>query len=306
MTALCRSLIGTLGMVVMLGFTTMEVAAYPRYDQGCMACHGDFNSGSYVSMSDGQAWGTNLMDGHLNAFVPGGCDVCHKSGPRGDVALNLSSGEGGLDPIGCLGCHGRDEGSGVSGAGLRQHHYNNFVTVCGNAGCHPGDANPAVFTTVGEHVMPPYYANPGTFSATIPDSPCNEAPGYTEDVLGVAGTGLDNDGDNVYDDTDACVATGIEDKLSYNLELHQNFPNPFNPGTTIRFSLQHVSKVRLDIFTSDGGLVRTLLAQELPPGVYDIPWNGRDAAGSPISSGVYFYRLQSAEEQLTNRMILLK
>jgi hypothetical protein len=164
-----------------------------------------------------------------------------------------------------------------------------------------------VFNTVGENVPPPYYANPGTFFATIPDSPCNSAPGYSEDVLGVAGTGLDNDGDDDYDGSDVdCVASGVEDILSYNLELHQNFPNPFNPGTTIRFSLQRASRVRVDVFSSDGRLVRTLLSQELPPGAYDIPWNGRDASGNPISSGVYFCRLQSGEEQFTNRMVLLK
>jgi hypothetical protein len=202
-----------LGAVALLVSVALDLAAYPRYNddgvapfndpEACKSCHGDYNSGSYVSNADGQAWGTNLMDGH-QLFIPNGCNVCHKSGPKGDVALNLSSGEGGLAPIGCLGCHGRDDGTGtVTGAGLRQHHWRNGTTVCGNAGCHPGDSNPASYTPVGEDVLPPYYANPGTFSATMPDHPCNlQGFGYSEDIAGTALGGLDNDGDNVYDTLD--------------------------------------------------------------------------------------------------------
>ncbi|MDH3217349.1 MAG: hypothetical protein OEN01_13865, partial [Candidatus Krumholzibacteria bacterium] len=159
----------------------------------------------------------DLMNGHMNAFIPGGCDVCHKGGPRGDVALNLSVGEGGLPGIGCIGCHGRAEtqaGGAVTGAGLRQHHWRNSVQVCGNAGCHPSDSNPAGFTTVDEIILPPYYASPGGFSTTMPDHSCNLLGfNYSEDRAGAEFGGLDNDGDNVYDtnDPDCASVVPVED-----------------------------------------------------------------------------------------------
>ncbi len=102
----------------------------------------------------------------------------------------------------------------MTGAGLRQHHWNAGETVCGNAGCHPGDSNPSVFSTVDEIVLPPYYTNPGTFFATIPDHSCNLLGfGYSEDIAGVALGGLDNDGDGVYDtnDTDCASVVPVDD-----------------------------------------------------------------------------------------------
>ena len=208
-----------LAVAALLAGGSRVMAAYPEWaDDGfggsacsASACHGDFRQNNYTSKSDGTSWGTSLMSGHLN-FISGGCDVCHAGG-FSPVFLNVSDGQGGLAPISCLGCHGREEGSGVTGAGLRQHHWNNGITVCGNAGCHPNDSNPAVFTTVSEIVLPPYYANPGSYTA-IPEHPCNlQGYGYSEDLLNMALGGLDNDGDNVYDtnDTDCASLVATEE-----------------------------------------------------------------------------------------------
>jgi hypothetical protein len=176
--------------------------AYQQYAQGCQNCHGDFRADNYVSNVDGQAWGTSLHDGHRFDFLDGDCATCHTAPNRTPVFLASSDGGDGLLPLSCIGCHGRDEGSGnVRGAGLRQHHWNSGITVC--EGCH-GDANPDNFTPVDEVVLPPYYANPGNNHPNMPTHPCNLGSlGYPEDILGAAGTGgLDNNGDGVYDTDD--------------------------------------------------------------------------------------------------------
>jgi hypothetical protein len=190
-----------LGTVALLGTGTSEVAAYSEYAQGCHNCHGDFRTNNYVSLADGQAWGASLMSGH-NDILNSDCDACHTGPGKSPVLLKSSDGGNGLAAIGCLGCHGRDEGSGVSGAGLRQHHWNNGITLCG--ACHPSDSDPNVFSTVSEAILPPYYANPGIGHSTMPTHPCNlPSLGYPEDVPGAAGIGgLDNNGDNIYDTAD--------------------------------------------------------------------------------------------------------
>lgn len=309
MIALSRFFVGLVAAGAIMLMAAGEAAAYDNWAGGCNACHGDFNSGTYISLADGQNWGTDLMSGHKDIMIGGAndCGICHTSPGRSPVFTYTSDGGRGLAGISCLGCHGRDEGSGVRGTGLRQHHFNNGVTVCGNPFCHGGDGDPSAFTPVGEGVLPPYYENPGTDHPGIPDDPCNPGPGYPEDILGVAGTGLDNDGNDDYDANDAhCSATGIEPIVSYDFELHQNYPNPFNPTTWIRVTLEREMAVRLDVVSPDGKLVRILLSENLGPGSHEFPWDGRDWEGNPVSSGVYFYRLRAGKEQFTRKMVLLK
>jgi hypothetical protein len=196
----------SVGLFLLLSIGTGKVMAWSEYAPNCENCHGDFTANNYVSSVDGQAWGTSLHNGHRFNFLNGDCDACHTSPGRSPVILKSSDGGDGLAPIGCLGCHGRDEGSGDSGAGLRQHHWNASITVCG--GCH-GDSDPNAFATVSEVVLPEYYLNPGNNHPDMPTHPCNlQSLGYDEDVLGAAGTGgLDNDGDGLYDTNGPdCVA----------------------------------------------------------------------------------------------------
>jgi hypothetical protein len=90
--------------------------------------------------------------------------------------------------------------------------------------------------------------------------------------------------------------------------LSQNSPNPFNPTTTIQFAIpgeQEVA-VRLNIYDIRGGLVRTLVDGVRNPGIYDTTWNGMDAAGRKISSGIYIYRLEAGSFTQTRKMMLLR
>ncbi|MHB8790564.1 MAG: choice-of-anchor D domain-containing protein [Desulfobulbaceae bacterium] len=185
--------------------------AYEAYStnqtDNCAACHGDFLATPYTSLVDSANWGDDLHDIHRNNMLSGDCATCHTTGGRVPTFLGSSDGGTGLPAIGCLGCHGRTESGGtVTGAGLRQHHWNSGVTTCGTAGCHPGDANPTSFTTVGEDVMPPYYATPDAAHPNKPTNPCN--PAGEENFAGTT-IGLDNDGDNLFDQNDTDCAPDI-------------------------------------------------------------------------------------------------
>jgi len=158
------------------------------------------------------SWGDDLHDVHRSTMLNGDCDTCHSSGPRFPVLLDSSVGGTGLPAISCTGCHGRaEDGTGTAtegyGAGLRQHHWRASVTVCMN--CHP-DANPVNYTPVEEDFLPPYYADADAAHPLIPADPCNLlADGNPEDYA-ASTLGLDNDGDDLYDEADviACPEPG--------------------------------------------------------------------------------------------------
>jgi hypothetical protein len=86
----------------------------------------------------------------------------------------------------------------------------------------------------------------------------------------------------------------------------QNFPNPFNPETTIAFSLPRSENVRIEIFNLRGQRVRVLLNDQMERGHHSVLWNGTDSNGDSVGSGIYFYRVQAGSESVTRRMLLLK
>jgi hypothetical protein len=88
--------------------------------------------------------------------------------------------------------------------------------------------------------------------------------------------------------------------------LWQNYPNPFNPQTTIRYSLARAGPVRLSIFNIVGQEVTPLVHAHQEAGFYEIAWDGRDAGGSPVASGLYFYRLLAGDFVETRKMVLLR
>jgi hypothetical protein len=88
--------------------------------------------------------------------------------------------------------------------------------------------------------------------------------------------------------------------------LAQNFPNPFNPNTTISFGLKVRGHVSLRIYDAAGRLVEDLIDGSKPAGQYSVIWNGKDRYGSPAASGVYFYKLTTGEFEKTRKMILLR
>lgn len=88
--------------------------------------------------------------------------------------------------------------------------------------------------------------------------------------------------------------------------LKGNYPNPFNPETTISFSTQKDNVVTLDIYNVKGQRVKTLLNEHKVAGQHSVVWNGTDNNDKPVSSGVYFYRMRNGEFSSTKKMILMK
>ena len=88
--------------------------------------------------------------------------------------------------------------------------------------------------------------------------------------------------------------------------LSQNFPNPFNPNTTIQFDIPENSDVKLSVYNVRGQLVNTLINENLLAGPHQITWNGTDNSNRAVSSGIYFYRIEANGQSETRRMVLMK
>jgi hypothetical protein len=93
---------------------------------------------------------------------------------------------------------------------------------------------------------------------------------------------------------------------AFQLSLEQNYPNPFHPETTIRFRHPVAGPVRLGVYDASGRLLRVLLSASVGAGDYAVSWDGRDALGRPVASGIYFARLQTEGGELNCRMVLMK
>lgn len=97
----------------------------------------------------------------------------------------------------------------------------------------------------------------------------------------------------------------IEEPQNYALEL-DNYPNPFNPTTTISFSIPESGKAELTIYNTKGQLVNTLVNKEVTTGIHSVVWNGKDENDKAVSSGIYFYKLTTKNSVVAKRMIMLK
>ena len=91
-----------------------------------------------------------------------------------------------------------------------------------------------------------------------------------------------------------------------NFMLHENYPNPFNPTTQIRFDVPRVSNVTLTIYNMLGQKVRTFTMHSVPAGYHALNWNATNDFGVPVSAGLYLYQLQTEGFIQTKKMILLK
>jgi len=91
------------------------------------------------------------------------------------------------------------------------------------------------------------------------------------------------------------------------LALRQNYPNPFNPATHIEFDLPDAAHARLAVYDVRGRLVTRLLEARLDPGRHRVVWDGRDAGGRTVSTGIYFYALEvEGHDRLVRKMAVLK
>jgi hypothetical protein len=90
------------------------------------------------------------------------------------------------------------------------------------------------------------------------------------------------------------------------MSLKQNYPNPFNPTTQIKFDISKTQNVTLKIFDILGREVRTLINEIKSPGEYSVTWDGKNGNGVQVSTGVYFYRIESGDFTDIKKMVLVK
>ncbi len=127
---------------------------------------------------------------------------------------------------------------------------------------------------------------------------------YYYQVVAVDANGNVSDGSNVV--TTYIVSVDDTEILPAAFGLSQNYPNPFNPTTSIEFALPQASEVSLVIYNLLGQKVRTLVNGYVSAGYINTSWDGLDQNGKEISSGTYIYRLQTAEQTFSKKMVLMK
>ena len=90
------------------------------------------------------------------------------------------------------------------------------------------------------------------------------------------------------------------------IKFLKNYPNPFNPDTTISFELNQPGQTLVEIYNVKGQKVMTLLNDELETGVHNLVWKGLDEQGQQVASGMYFYKVKVNKEEKINKMIMIK
>ena len=114
---------------------------------------------------------------------------------------------------------------------------------------------------------------------------------------------LKDDSGNTWNFT---VLLNVNSGMPLSNALYDNFPNPFNPVTTIRYSLKENLHTRLIIYNSLGQQIRTLVDSPQTAGIHTLKWDGKNDYGQKVSSGLYFYTLKSGSFIHTKRMMLLE
>jgi hypothetical protein len=124
---------------------------------------------------------------------------------------------------------------------------------------------------------------------------------YTIDPCSVNVSGL-----NFVGTSDVREVVSEEKVLPEAFSLNQNYPNPFNPNTMIRFSLPQDCWVKLEVYNLLGQKVKTLVDQMLKAGTKEAVWDGKNQAGVEVSSGIYFYKIQTKDLTDIKKMVLVK
>ncbi|MCF7826579.1 MAG: carboxypeptidase regulatory-like domain-containing protein [Candidatus Marinimicrobia bacterium] len=127
---------------------------------------------------------------------------------------------------------------------------------------------------------------------------------YYYQIVAIDANGNRSEGTNVV--STSIVSVDDLEMMPTAYGLSQNYPNPFNPTTTIEFALPEASQVSLEIYNLLGQKVRTLVNAYMPAGYINTSWDGLDQNGKEISSGTYIYRLQTADQSFSKKMVLMK
>jgi len=185
-------------------------------------------------------------------------------------------------PINVSGTVVDDAGSPISGANVQISSTPPAFALTGNSGSFtfyniPGNANYTV--TISKHSF-------ADKSVSVTAGSSNANLGNIVMVEGVSG------------DSDITMPTVTA--------LGGNYPNPFNPSTTISFDVSREGFVTIDIYNIRGQRVKRVVSGSFSGGRHSVVWNGDDSAGNSVGSGVYFYRMTTGEYTATRKMLLLK
>ena len=174
----------------------------------------------------------------------------------------------------------------------------NCSDIYGNTGGNWTDCVNDFGTINGNFSLDPYFCDVSINNYHIETSslcaPDNNSCGELIGAMGVGCELLD-----IY-------GTPEDEPLPYVYSLEQNFPNPFNPSTTIEYNIKSRTNVQLAIFNLLGQKIRTLIDDNQQTGKYAIEWDGADDTGQPVASGIYFYQLKTVNLFESRKMILLK
>ena len=128
---------------------------------------------------------------------------------------------------------------------------------------------------------------------------------HIELALGNLGSAL-LAGDKGLEQLEATAGEEMSGGQPWNFELERNYPNPFNSGTVIPFSLSGETEVHLQVFDVLGRPVVNLVVGRLQTGRYEANWDGRGTGGQLVPSGIYFYRLRSGNRAESRKMTLVR
>ena len=127
-------------------------------------------------------------------------------------------------------------------------------------------------------------------------------------ILEVNGASCEFGLDDIYWEGGGTVSV-IEGEFSnapIKYSLNNNYPNPFNPLTTIRYDLPEDGFVNVTIYDMMGRTVKIMVTEEQNAGIKSVQWDATDSFGKPVSAGVYLYQIQAGEYMQTKKMVLLK
>jgi hypothetical protein len=127
-------------------------------------------------------------------------------------------------------------------------------------------------------------------------------------ILEVNGASCEFGLDDIYWEGGGTVSVieGEFSKTPIKYSLNNNYPNPFNPLTTIRYDLPEYGFVNVTIYNVMGELVKDLVNSQQNAGYQSIQWDATNNKGQPVSAGLYLYTIQAGEFRQTKKMVLLK
>jgi len=149
------------------------------------------------------------------------------------------------------------------------------------------------------------------YSLNIERAECAAAV-YNESVFVFGGEDLNGDivssVEKINPPFEAVTTIGEKNKsiLLRDFENFHNYPNPFNPSTVISFKMNKPSHIEINIFDITGKFVKSIVNQAYKPGNFKFIWDGKNESQNPVSSGIYFYKISSQNQQETKRMILVR